>query len=75
MLELPEPLDLAASEDLLRAFNTYSKVEQDLWDDVAADLLQGKLKKTGEDAAAGSSSFPDTFVLRPQGGTVGDVLQ
>ena len=69
MIELPEPLDLGSSQDLLRAFNTYKDAERAIWDDVAGDLVRGTPQQPQK------AAFPERFVLRPEGGTVKDVLQ
>ena len=67
VIELPEPLDIGASQDLLRAFNQYSDIEKDIWQDVGEELVRGV-------APEPNAEFPETFVLKPQGGNL-DVLQ
>ena len=67
VIELPEPLDIGASQDLLRAFNQYSDIEKNIWQDVGEELVRGV-------APEPAAEFPETFVLKPQGGNL-DVLQ
>lgn len=70
VIELPVPLDLAASADLLRAFDSYSQMEKDLWQQVGQDLVRGQPPRVE------SVGFQETFVVTPQGGKLpDDVLQ
>ena len=39
MIELAEPLDTAASRDLLAAFGKYRAIEQDVWQEVTDDFV------------------------------------
>ena len=61
VIELAEPLDTAASRDLLAAFGKYRAIEQDVWQEVTDDLARGRLQVS----ELSSAEMPETFVLHP----------
>ena len=61
VIELAEPLDTAASRDLLAAFGKYRAIEQDVWQEVTDDLARGRLQVS----ELSSAEVPETFVLHP----------
>ncbi len=62
-VELPEPLDWATSQDLLKAFNKYTEIEKQIWTDVVEEK---KGEKKEEEKKGVPRVIKETYELTPR---------